>query len=75
MKKIVYVKTCGLYIQSMEGMQQRHPLVFEQFLLGNHTVKRFEKKWTGIWTMEQILMKSLRGRGRAIGRGVSENIL
>ena len=62
----------------MEEMQQQHSLVFEQFLLGNHTVKRFEKKWVGIWTdlsIEQILMKFLKSRGRVIGSGLSENVL
>ena len=62
----------------MEEMQQWHPLVFEQFLLGNHTVKCFEKKWAGIWTdlsIEQILRKSLKGRGRVIGRTTTQNIL
>ena len=65
-------------MHALEEMQQQHPLAFEQFLLGNHTVKVFEKKWAGFWTdfsMEQILMKSLKGRGRVIGRGMSENIL
>ena len=59
-------------------MQQQHPLFFEQFLFGNHTVKSFQKKWVGISTdlsIEQILMKSLKGRVGVIGRGKSENIL
>ena len=59
-------------------MQQQHPLAFEQFLLGNYAVKCFQKKWAGIWTdlpTEQILIKSLKGRGRVIGRGISESML
>ena len=47
-------------------------------MLGNHTVRRIEKKWAGIWTdmsIEQILMKSLKGRGGGIGKGMTENIL
>ena len=72
-----YAKTCRIYLQSMEEMEKQHPLLLEQFLLGNHTVKRSEKKWAGIWTdlsIEQILMKSLKGRGGIIGRGMSENV-
>ena len=36
-----YVKAFCLYIQSMKKIQQHYALVFEQFLLGNRTVKRF----------------------------------
>ena len=39
-----YAKTCRLYLQSMEEMQKEHPLMFEQFILGNHTVRHFAKK-------------------------------
>lgn len=73
-----YAKTCRLYIQFTEEMQQQHPLGFEQFLLGNHIAKRFEKNWEGNWTdlsIEQILIKYLKDRGGVIGRGMSENIL
>ena len=73
-----YAKTCGIYLQSMEEMEKQHPLLFEQFLLGNHTVKHSEKEWAGIWTdlpIEQILMKSLKGRGGEIGRGISDNVV
>lgn len=65
-----YAKTCCLHIQSMDEMQQQHPLVFEQFLLSNHTVIIFEKKWARVWTdlsREQIFMKSLKGRGGVLG--------
>ena len=73
-----YAKTCGIYLQSMEEMQKQHPLLFEQFFLGNHTVKRSEKKWAWIWTdfsIEQILMKSLKGSSGVIGRGISDNVV
>ena len=69
-----YARTGRIYVRSMEEIQKQHPLLFEQFLLGNHTAKRSEKKWAGIWTdlsIEQILMKSLKGRGGVIGRGMS----
>ena len=44
-----YAKTSRIYLQSVEQMQKQHPLLFEQFLLGDHTVKRSEKKWAGNW--------------------------
>ena len=47
-------------------------------MLGNNTVRRTEKTWSGIWTdlsIEQILMKSLKGRGGVIGKGMAENVL
>ena len=31
-------------------MEKDHPHIFEQFMLGNHTVRRIEKNWSGIWT-------------------------
>ena len=40
--------------------------MFEQFMLGNDTVRHTEKSWSGIWTdlsIEQVLIKSLKGRG------------
>ena len=62
----------------MQEMKKDHPIIFEQFMLGNHTVRRIEKKWAGIWTdmsIEQILMKSLKGRGGVIGKGMTENVI
>ena len=59
-------------------LEKEHPSIFEQFTLGNHTVRRTEKIWSGIWTdlsIEQILMKSLKGRGSVIGKGMSDNVL
>lgn len=66
-----YAKTCRLYLQSVKLLETEHPSIFEQFILGNHTVRRTEKIWSGIWTdlsIEQILMKSLKGRGASLGR-------
>ena len=72
-----YAKTCRLYLQSVLALEKEHPDVFAQFMIGNHTVRRTEKVWSGIWTdlsIEQILMKSLKGRGGVIGKGMSENV-
>ena len=48
-----------------------HPQIYEQFILGNCTVQQTDRNWTGIWTdlsIEQILMKALKGRGGVIGK-------
>ena len=47
-------------------------------MVGNHTVRRSSKQWAGIWTdlsIEQILVKSLKGKRGVIGRGITENVL
>ena len=45
---------------------------------GNHTVRRISKKWSGIWTdlsIEQILIKSFKGRSSVVYRGISTNVM
>ena len=73
-----YAKTGRLYIQSIDELKLKQPSVYHQFSLGNHTVRRTESSWSGIWTdlsIEQILMKSLKGRSGIIGRGITENVM
>ena len=73
-----YALSCRLYLQSVEDLEVNHPDIHAQFVRGNHSVRRTEKIWSGIWTdlsIEQILMRSLKGRGGVIGRGISENVL
>ena len=60
-----YAKTCRLYLQSAVSLEKDHPHIFEQFMLGNYTVRRTEKNWSGICTdlsIKQVLMKPLKGR-------------
>ena len=73
-----YAKSCRLYIQSAEELSLNNQHVYQQFLHGNHTVKRTQTNWSGIWTdlsIEQILMKSLKGRSGIIGRGITKNVM
>lgn len=73
-----YAKTCRLYLQSIITLEENHPEVYHQFLLGNHTVRRTETGWSGIWTdlsIEQILMKSLKGRSGITCKGITENVM
>ena len=73
-----YAKTCRLYLQSVGKLEKDHPQIFEQFSFGNHTVRRTDMIWSGLWTdlsIEKILMKSLKGRGGVIGKGMTEIVL
>ena len=73
-----YAKSCRLYLQSIAELETKQPDVYAEFLKGNHTVRRTLNKWAGIWTdpsIEQILMRSLKGRSGVIGKGITENVL
>ena len=73
-----YAKTCRLYLQSVDKLEKDHPQIFEQFSFGNHTVRRTDMIWSGLWTdlsIEQILMKSLKCRGGVIGKAMTEIVL
>ena len=73
-----YAKTCRLYLQSVDKLEKDHPQIFEQFSFGNHTVRRTDMIWSGLWTdlsIEQILMKSLKDRGGVIGKEMTEIVL
>ena len=72
-----YAKSGRLYYQSSQKLLEKFPYVYENFMNGEHTVRRKSAPWSGLWTdlsIEQILMKSLKGSGEVIGRGMSENV-
>ena len=75
---INYAKCARLYLQEMKSLPQTHPWIYSQFVNGEHTVRRTERNWTGIWTdlaIEQTLMRSLKTRGGlTVGRGMSESV-
>ena len=59
-------------------LETNYPEVCDQFAEGQHTLRRTEKKWTGIWTdlsTEQTLIKSLKGRAAVIEKGITENVM
>ena len=73
-----YAKSCRLYLQSILDLETNYPKACDQFMEVQHTVRRTEKKWTGIWTdlsIEQTLIKSLKGRAGVLGRGITENVM
>ena len=65
-------------MQSVEVLEKDHSQIFEQFVIGNHTVRHTEMISSGLRTdlsIEQILLKSLKGRGGVILKGMTENVL
>ena len=73
-----YAESCQLYLQSILDLETNHPEVYDQIIEGQHAVRRTQKKSTGIWTdlsIDQILMKSLKGRAGVIGKGITENVM
>ena len=40
-----YAKTTRLYLQSAAALEKDHPEVYQQFLLGNHTVRYTKNNW------------------------------
>ena len=65
-------------MQSVEVLEKDHPEIVEQFVIGNHAVRRTEMIWSGLWidlSINQVLMISLKGRGGVIGKGVTQNLL
>ena len=73
-----YAKSTRLYLQSIAELEKNQPEVYKEFLKGNHTLRRALKSWTGIWTnlsIEQILMKSLKGRAGVVAKGITENVM
>ena len=65
-------------MQSVTELETTQPEVYQELLKGNHTVRRTLKNWAGIWTdlsIEQILMRSLKGRSGVVAKGITENVL
>ena len=73
-----YAKSCRLYVQQMHDLCQSHPALHEQFVNGNHTIRRSDRLWAGLscdLVIEQTLMKSVKGRGGLTrGRGMHSSV-
>ena len=41
-------KSARLYVQQMRKLPETHPWLYEQFMLGHHTIQRPPKNWTGV---------------------------
>ena len=63
---IHYAKSARLYVQEMRKLPETHPWLYQQFMEEQHTVKRTDKNFTGLWTdltIEQTLMRTIKSRG------------
>jgi hypothetical protein len=73
----LYLKSAYIYLQNMMSLENKHPEVYQQFLVGNHVVRRTDRYWGGLSTdliIEQVLMRSLKSTGGLTrGRGMSES--
>ena len=76
---IHYAKSARLYVQQiLLHLPDTHPWLYHQFLNEQHTVKRTDKSFNGIWTdlaIAQTLMRSIKSRGGLTeGRGMTESV-
>ena len=74
-----YAKSARLYLQMMLDLPEKYPWLYDQFYQHSfHTVRRTDRYWAGIWTdltIEQVLMRTLKGRGGITrGRGMTEGV-
>ena len=63
-----YAKSARMYLQLMLELTAGHPWLYEQFTKhAYHTVRRSDRYWAGLWTdltIEQLMMRSIKSRGR-----------
>jgi len=74
-----YTKCSRLYLQMMVDLPHTHPWLNDKFVnQGFHTVRRSNRYWAALSTdllIEQIMMKSLKGRGGLTHvRGMTESV-
>lgn len=73
-----YAKACRIYVQQMLDLRESYQTLHEQFVRGNHTIRRSNRLWVGLscdLVIEQTLMKSAKRRGGLTrGRGMQESV-
>ena len=61
-----YTKSLHLYLQNMDYLEQKHPIVYQYFMKGYHVIRRSDRFWGGLsldLIIEQVLMRSLKTTG------------
>ena len=61
-----HAKSARLYVQQMKYLFESHPWLHQQFISGNHAVRRSAYHWSGLWsdlTIEQTMMRSIKTQG------------
>ena len=73
-----YARSARIYLQQMHMLPQTHPWLYEQFLRGNHVIRRSDRFWAGLspdLCIEQTMMRSGKSEGGLThGRGVTETV-
>jgi hypothetical protein len=73
---INYAKSARLYVQQMTNLSNSHPILYQQFVAGNHSIRRSNRFWAGLSTdlvIEQTMMRSAKTLGGLTrGRGMNE---
>lgn len=72
-----YAKCARMYLQQMRELKTTNPEIYKMLNKGHFTVRRKDKKWSGVWTdmyIEQTLMKCTKSRsGITHGGGMTES--
>lgn len=72
-----YAKCARIYLQQMRKLKETNPKVYKILNDGYFTVRKHERKWTGVWTdmcIEQTLMRCTKSRsGITHGGGMTES--
>jgi len=72
-----YTKSAYIYLSNMADLKDNHPIVYDHFMNGFHSVRRSDRFWAGLSTdliIEQMLMRSIMSVGGLTrGRGMDES--
>ena len=73
-----YARSARVYLQQMRNLPQTNPWLFEQFMQGNHVIRRSNRFWAGLspdLCIEQTLMRSGKSQGGLThGRGMTDTV-
>jgi len=73
-----YAKCARLYVEMMRELPTKHPSVYAQLSSGRHVAHRSKRTWSGLstdLTIEQAMMRALKGRGGIThGRGATDSV-
>ena len=73
-----YSKCSRIYLQDMKMLPQTNPLLHSEFMKGNHSVRRTDKRWSGMSSDLAIETTQIRDAkatgGLTRGRGMKERV-
>jgi len=73
-----YARSARIYLQQMQLLPQTHPWLHDEFMQGNHVIRRSQRFWAGLspdLCIEQTLMRAGKSQGGLThGRGMSETV-